>query len=112
MMEDLALDQQADTISHFAQFGIVGAILAALFGLVIVPLIRALLAQNNRLLDQYQKASDQNETVIELLRKSVESQIQAVHSFQHNENQHQEIREMISQGFDRQEEMIRKIPIK
>ncbi len=98
-----------DPLSHLGQYGLVGAILCALFAVIIIPLMRAMLSQNNRLLDQYKETSGQNATALDLLKRSVDSQVQAVQTFQRIEAEHRETRELLQQRLDRQEELLRKM---
>lgn len=98
-----------DPFSSLSQFGVVGAIVAALFVAIITPLIRAMLAQNNKLLDQGAASVEQGRAALELLRRSVDSQTAVVASYQRLELEHRETREVLVDRLDRQEEVLRKI---
>ena len=79
--------------SSLAQYGVLGAVLVAVMSMIVVPLLRAMIAQNA-------EALRQNAEAITLLRTVVQQNSKAVETFQTLEMSHHQSRVEARQATD------------
>lgn len=70
----LCITETVDPLTALAQYGIVGTVFAVVIGLITIPLLRSMMAQNR--------------DALELLRQAVATNTKAVESFQRLESAH------------------------
>lgn len=67
-MNSNLIEQVADPISAWFQYGIVGAVFASVLGTITVPLIKSLITQNQQAIDLLRQSVENNTHAVEELR--------------------------------------------